>query len=229
MRASYRWFGVTRMVLVLLAALGVAALVRSRRFRLVGLALGVLALLEMAPAVPKLLDLHEGLGHRRELARRDLVVPLRADTRPGEQVFYLQAEGAANQFLSDYLTTEAGLRSSNVGGDKNSVAAQQHWPPVIRALARPGDRREAVVAALRSGKVDAVVVPLFTLSAYSFDWPPPRSERLRQRRGFASLFADRRLTAKEDKWFVILRPRHAAAVRQTSPAGSSARRDRRRR
>jgi hypothetical protein len=217
MRASYRWFGVTRMALVLLAALGVTALLRSRRLRLVGLALGVLALLETAPAVPKLVELHEDLGERRELVRRDLVGPLRTDTRPGEQVFYLQAEGPANQFLSDYLTTEAGLDSSNVGGDKNGVAAQQRWPPAIRALARRGDRREAVVAALGSGEVDAVVVPLFKLSAYSFDWPPPRSERFLPRRRFAGLFADKRLSAKEHEWFVILRARHAAAARR--PAG----------
>jgi hypothetical protein len=222
MRASYRWFGVTRMALIVLAALGVAVLLRSRRFRLLGVALGVVALLETAPQVGGLVEGHASFGERRELVRRDLIAPLRAVTRPGERVFYLQPEGTTNQFLSDYVTVESGLRSYNVGGDKNGVAAQREWPPEIQSLARPGDRREAVVAALRSGQTEAVVIPLFNLAGYSYEWPPPDSSRPRVKQAFTALLADRRLSVERRHWFVVLRLRRPGRQpergRPTGPA-----------
>ena len=85
--------GSARMALIILAALGVAVMLRSRRLRLAGVVLGVLALIDTAPQVPDLLEAREGSGQRRELVRRDLVGPLQAATRPGERVFYLQGRG----------------------------------------------------------------------------------------------------------------------------------------
>ena len=57
-----------------------------------------------------------------------------------------------------------------------------------------------------------MVVPLFTLSAYSYKWPPPRASRDQLRQSFAGVLADKRLSASHHGWFVVLRLRRSGRV-----------------
>lgn len=205
MRATYRWSAVTRLALVLLAALAIDRLIRRPRWRLAAGALAVLALVEIAPNVPLLMSDHRDFYDSRS-AMRDSVAPdLEAATRSGESVFFLSPDGVYNDYLANYLVPSAGVTSFNAGGDKNVLLTRDAWPRPIAAIAQPKITGDEVVRALESGDVDVVIAPLFHLRWAAYSWPPSESSRQAARRRFAPLVDDPRLSARAYPWFTTLR------------------------
>jgi hypothetical protein len=209
MRATYRWFAVTRFALVFLAGLCVAGLLSRprRRTRALGLLLAAACAAELAPNLP-LMAGHYGEAYRAQQGfRRDVVAPLRRDTRRGERDFLLSDDGTHNDYLANYLVSLAGVRSYNVGGDKNALISLPAWPPDVKALEGPGVPPDAVARALADHQVDAVVAPFFHLAQSSYHWPALPAERAAAQAAFAPLLADRRFAVRRSAWFAVLRLR----------------------
>lgn len=207
MRASYRWFGITRLVLVVLAGLAVAALVApGGRRRLLGLSLAALALVEVAPNLPLLLQQHRTGRVAMETVSREVGQVLSASTAPGERVFFLNYDSEHNDWLAHYLAPHAGLRAYNAGGDKNAQLAAAGWPEEIAALAGPEVGADAVLTSFTSGHVDAVVAPYFHLRRSTYAWPPSGEEQDAARRAFAELLDGPGLEVSEQRWMAIIRP-----------------------
>ena len=209
MRATYRWFGVTRLALIVLAGLAVAELARrpTRRRQLVALAVGGVAFVELLPTIPVFVRIYRANYQDRTAVAAQVEGELERTTRPGERVFFLNYDGAHNDFLVNYLASEARLRAYNTGGDKNLMYATSQWPPDVAALARPGVTPAAVEQALRSRRVDAVVAPFFHLQTDSAIWPPAPDTVAAARAAFAPILADPRLTVRRSRWFATVRLR----------------------
>jgi hypothetical protein len=209
MRATYRWFGVTRMVLIVLAGLGLAQLARApgRGRQIAVLLLAGVAAVEVLPTVPQDVRYYRDHYHDRAAVEHEVARPLDRLTRHGERVFFLNASGIHNDFLASYLATATGLRTFNAGGDKNVVFAQSRWPAEVNALAGAGATPAAVEAALRSGKVDVVVAPYFDLLVNSAQWPPAPDQRVADERAFAPLLRSRALRVERTPWFAAIRLR----------------------
>jgi hypothetical protein len=205
MRATYRWSAVTRLALVVLAALAVDQLLRRPRWRVAAGVLAALALVETAPNVPLLFSEHRDFYDSRNAMRASVMPDLRAATRPGDSVFFLSPDGVYNDYLANYLVPSARLTSFNSGGDKNALLTRAAWPRPIAAVAGPQVRANDVVRALESGKVDVVIAPLFHLRWAAYSWPPPESSRQAAQRRFAALVDDPRLRARVYPWFTTLR------------------------
>jgi len=206
MRATYRWFAVTRLALIVLAGLAIARLVGApggRRW--VVALLAVVAVAEIFPNLPLFAGVQER-NHRSVSQFSRAVEPdLRAATRPGERVFMLNYGGTHVDYLADYLAAGADLRAYNTGGDKNYLLSQQRWPREVMALAKAVPTAHEVGVALRSGKVDVVIVPYFHLRLSAYLWPPPPEVRQQARASYAALLRDPRFAVLRRQWFATLR------------------------
>jgi hypothetical protein len=112
MRASYRWFGVTRLALVVLAGLAVAQLAaRSGRGRILAALLAGIAIVEIAPNLPIYMDSYRRNDRSVEQFSHSVEADLRAVTRPGERTFFLNYHDSHNDYLANYLLAAADLRS----------------------------------------------------------------------------------------------------------------------
>ena len=185
-RATYRWFAVTRMALILLAGLAIAELARGpgRRRQVLAVVLAGVAVVEVLPTLPLFERVYRVHYEDRVAVRAEVVSDLDRATRDGERVFFLSYDGRHNDFLANYLAAATGLRAYNAGGDKNSVYAAKAWPPEVQALAAPSPPPEAVEQALRSGKVDVVVLPSFHLQENSSAWPPSPQQQAAAKQAF---------------------------------------------
>jgi hypothetical protein len=207
MRATHRWFGLTRLALVILAGLGIAVLVRgppARRVLAVGLA--ALATAELAPNLPLLVSQYRSGHSARAAVASDVGDDLRATTRPGERVFFLNYDGVHNDWMVNSLASAASLRAFNAGGDKNVIAAFRRWPAEVQAMAQPGATRDDVARAFRAGHTDVVIAPYFHLLNSTVIWPPPTSVSAQARRVFAPIVRDPRFQVERRRWFAAIRP-----------------------
>jgi hypothetical protein len=208
MRASYRWYGVTRMALILLAGLAIAELARSPgRTRLLALLLAGAAVVEVLPTVPFFEPIYRERHADRIRVQTEVGDPLGRATRAGERAFFLSYDGSHNDFLANYLATKAGVRAYNAGGDKNAIYAASAWPGEVRALSPGHVPPRAVARALRSGKVDVVIAPFFHLQANSGNWPPRPEQEADARAAFAPLLSSKAFVISRYRWFATLRPR----------------------
>jgi hypothetical protein len=207
MRAAYRWSGVTRLALILLAGLAIDGLARDPRRRWLAGALTVVALAELAPNVPRLQAVYRSFHASRTALTETIVPRLAAATKRGERVYFLNDEGRFNDYLATYLTASTGLRSYNAGGDKNALYARLSWPKPIAALAVANPSPDAVAGALRSHAVDVIVAPYFDLRWASYVFPPAPADELAMRQAFAPILRDRRFEVRRYRWFATVRAR----------------------
>lgn len=206
MRATYRWSAVTRLVLVLAAVAAVDAGLRrsrSRRWQGAVVAVAGLAVVELLPPVPRLLDEHRQRREQLRAVDDGPVAELRRALDPGDVVLFLPVD---NDYLANYLVPMTRLRSYNVGGDKNGHAARRRYPAdvanLVTAHRRPNGDVGADAVAVLDGHADALVLPRFSLRRDVRSWPPflrpvPAP--------FSRLLDDRRLVAEHHRWFVVLR------------------------
>jgi hypothetical protein len=205
MRATYRWFGVTRMALIVLAGLAVARLARERRLRAVAVVAGAVVVIELMPNLPLLTEGYERQDRDRVGFRADVMGDLTRATGGGERAFFLNYDGSHNDFLVNYMAPEAGLRAYNTGGDKNALFAIQRWPAEIQALAAPGVTADAVEQALDAGRTDVVIAPFFHLNRSSYSWRPPPADRAQAESAFAAILGDPRFEVDRFDWFATIR------------------------
>jgi hypothetical protein len=207
MRATYRWFGVSRMVLMVLAGLGLAELARGpgRRRRFGVLLLAGLATIEVLPTVPVFVRGYRDNYQDRAQVQREISAPLNHLTRPQERAFFLSYDGMHNDFLGSYLASAGRLRAYNASGDKNVGFSMSRWPAEIRGISGAGVRPPAVEHALRSGKVDVVIAPFFQMTLNSAQWPPSAETEGAARAAFAPLLHARGLRVKRTRWFATIR------------------------
>jgi hypothetical protein len=209
MRATYRWSGVTRLALIVLAGLAIDRLVRTRRRRVLGGVLAAVVVLELAPNVPRILDVYRAHYEDRAELNADVVRDLKQATERGERAFFLSTDGIYVDYLANYLVPTMEVRSFNAGGDKNSALAQAAWPATVAAMAKPERTPDEVLAALSSGTVSVVVAPYFNLRWASYSWPPAAADRAAAQRTFAPILDDPRFDVERYPWFATVRPRRS--------------------
>jgi hypothetical protein len=204
-RATYRWSATARLVLVVLAALGVDWLLRRQRGRTVGVLLGLLAVAGLAPNVPLLLS--EYRDHYRSRAAFDasLVSALRTATRPGETAFFVNSDADYNDYLVNYLAPTVKLSALNAGGDKNAWVARSAWPTPIADLTRPNAGRAQAARALESRVVDVLILPYFDLRWDAYAWPPNETSRADAIRHFTPLLTGSGVSVRRFRWFATIR------------------------
>lgn len=207
MRATYRWFGVTRMVLILLAGLGVTALLKKGgATRVAAIVLAIAAVVELSPdflgRAAAYRDRRTQMDEVTEQVEKDLV----AASDAGDRVFFLNYDGSRNYWLSNYLAPAASLTAYNAAGDKNHALAAQEWPEEVAALAPADVSADDLNRALGSGHVDAVIVPFFHLRHDAYSWPPPEEKRVLVQEGFSDLLNDPRFAVDRRRWLAVVTP-----------------------
>jgi hypothetical protein len=217
MRATYRWFLLTRMVLVLLAGLGLSALWRHRpapsraaALRPGVVLLAVLLVLETAPNIPRVLQSTRTYAAHLTSVRSGVIADAVTLVRPGERVLVLPSR---NDFLVNGLIPFTGAAAYNAAPDKNYQFARASWPASVeRAVVAWTDdaaRADAICAALEDD-VDAVVLPYIDPYYDAVSWPPPQ-DRVEGYRWIAdTLVADQRFVAARADSLTVLRPSGAS-------------------
>jgi len=172
MRAAYRWsalgmFGFWALVLLLLAQK------RSRPAQM--LIIGLIGFL-IFNNLPNLSNQWQAAEYNRSMflaLDKDLVKPFSQDLKPGETVAFLPYR---NDFLVNYLAPKLGIRTFNVGGDKNLDEARTHWPVIMQQFQMGqvdlgfSDR---VAQLLVKGDANAVVLPYIDMLWAAHTWPYP--------------------------------------------------------
>ncbi len=206
MRASYRWFGVTRLVLVALAGIGLVALARrGGGWRWVAVVLAGLFIAELLPDVAGQDRAHRSAAVQMRQVARDVRSPLRALTDPAERLVFASFNGQSNDFLAPFLAAGSGYVLFNAGGDKDVALARASWPPLVQQLIGGQASTELVQAVLASDQADAVVLPRFDLHEAAFAWPPASGLVRQADHAFAPLLRDPRFTVARSRWFSVVR------------------------
>lgn len=210
MRATYRWVVLVRLGMLVLAALGVQALLARRRpaGRWAVAVLCAVAVLEVSPDVGGMTD----LGRRNAATVRqfdaDVLDPMRAAVPEGTRVVFAPGAIGGNDYLANYLAPMMGVRAHNIGGDKALAEVRRTRPEAVTALlaAEPEDFVEAAVLVLHGGDADAIVVPYFDLRWSADRWPTSAqwTERGRAATAQVRTAGDPRLAIEEHDHFAVL-------------------------
>ncbi len=169
MRASYRWTGL--LVFMLWVTLVILMVKRSR---LSVAFIGSLLVISYLPNVPERIEKYREYFEDFQNFDEQFREPLADDVAPGEIVVFLPW---GNDFAANYLAPAVGVRSLNIGGDKNVQQASQHWPDWMKPLGRGSIQSpyaKSVATALQQGEVDAVVIPKVDMLWAPHNWPSER-------------------------------------------------------
>lgn len=179
MRATYRWIAVTRLAVVLLAALGAQQLFRAARGPgkkpavLALCALFAVAVLEVAPDLPARVAAYSDRAQVVAAISEDVVEPMREAIPEGSRVVVAPSVGGhTNQYLANYLAPMLRVSMYNLGGDKAVEVASARWPEDVRLLIESEDSFASLAGTvLRNGEADMVVIPFFDLRWSLTEWP----------------------------------------------------------
>ncbi|MDB2643183.1 hypothetical protein N9Y37_01910 [Luminiphilus sp.] len=128
MKASYRWLGLALFgfwsVLVVIAS-------RDNKRKVVALSCACLFAVSVLNLPHLNRKLHKDQGNRESFLHlaSELVGELIGLVTVGEQVVFLPY---GNDFVANFLFPRFGLKSCNVGDDKNLQLAQESWPSILR-------------------------------------------------------------------------------------------------
>ena len=209
MRASYRWIA-----LAFFGFWGVAviAVVDKHMPRAI---VATIAIVSLAINVPHMGRLVKSYIHYREQFLRidGAIMSIRGDFPAGGTVAFMPY---GNDFLVDYIAPRIGIRTFNIGGDKNVALARFHWPHAFKAarwnqqdpnstfLASPAFA-SYVSEMLIANHADAVALPYINLLKAAYIWPT-KIYFIKILRTYASLFKTSPLfKVREDKYFAIIR------------------------
>jgi hypothetical protein len=205
MRAVYRWSGLWRLVLLVLAGLAVDRM--WRRHRALAVVLALAAVIELLPNVPTLWSGWRD-NHAERAALSDAVIgDLDDATSDYERAFFLGPTGQSADYLVNYLAPTVGIKAFNAGGDKNASLATASWPPEIQQLSAPDAGPAQVRAALAGGNVDVVIASYFDLRLAAYSWPPSAPERDAARKHFRPILSDPGFAVRRYTWFATIRAR----------------------
>lgn len=213
MRATYRWFLLTRFVLVVLAGLGLTALWRARPARpaLARLArpaavlLALVLVVETAPNVPRTLAATRAYDAHLTALRTTVVADSVALVEPGERILLLPSR---NDFLAIGLVPFTGATAYNAAPDKNYQFARSGWPAAVTEAVTSwtddAERADAVCRVLEDD-ADAVVLPSVDPYYDAVSWPPDPARVEGYRWVADTLAADDRFVADRLAWVTVLR------------------------
>ena len=173
MRATYRWMALVRLSLVMLGAFAVQQAVAHRRWwAVVGAALGLIGLLELAPDAPNAVAVDLRNAHMIARFDADVIAPLDNALPDRSRVIIAPNAAGGNDFLAGYIATGAHLWMYNVGGDKSVSDARKTWPAAVTGLlTRSTDFADSANGVLEGGMADCVVIPYFDLRWSATAWP----------------------------------------------------------
>ena len=170
MRATYRWIG--------LGVLGLWGLTILLTHRLQGARpvqaalVAPLLVLMLLPNVGR--QTKSAMSNRGKAASMEsaLVDDLRQVASGG--VVFFAPHG--NDFIANYWAPLAGIKTYNIGGDKNMLLAQRHWSEPMLRLGLPqlstASFPQDVRTVLLTGQADVVVIPFFDMLQSAIHWPP---------------------------------------------------------
>ncbi len=173
MRATYRWVG--------LGALGLWGLTILLIHRLRGrhpvqaALVAPLLILMLLPNVGRQTKSAMSNRGKAESMELSLVEDLRQVASGG--VVFFAPHG--NDFIANYLAPLAGIKTYNIGGDKNMLIAQRYWSEPMLRLGLPqlntASFPQDVRTVLLTGQADVVVIPFFDMLQSAIHWPPSSS------------------------------------------------------
>ncbi|MEM6251690.1 MAG: hypothetical protein AAF821_02100 [Cyanobacteria bacterium P01_D01_bin.156] len=170
MRAAYRWIALANLGLWLL----VISLMAHHKNKLIKRLISFLCVLLIASNVP---NLHQTLALKYKLRQRfldiesSLIQDFKKDLKQDEIVAFLPF---GNDFFVNYIASRVNIISYNIGGDKNLAEARKHWPSTMSGFefrAIDKDFTERIIALLREGEADVVVLPYLDLLWAPHNWP----------------------------------------------------------
>jgi hypothetical protein len=216
MRATYRWYVLTRLVLILTAAVGVQRLLvvagRSDRrviYQGIILVTAAAAVVELMPPVRSDFDTYRSFDKQRQqlaalAGELDAAIPIdsRVAFTPNTPT------DAANDYLAGYLVPLGDYESYNLGGDKSLSLAIDSWPPSVRNIIAGTNIEANVDQAFSTKVVDVVVVPRFDIRWSSYSWPPPASYVAAGDKIATQLESDPNVQVKPYQWFYIVTSAH---------------------
>lgn len=148
---------------------------------------------------------------------QDLVKPLSQDLKPGETVAFLPYR---NDFLVNYLAPKLGIRSYNVGGDKNVEEAHKHWPQIMQQFQMgqidPGFYGR-VARLIASGEANAVVLPYIDMLWAAHVWPYPDEYQAKLEPVEKELKASKLFEVTQRQHYAVVRLKPAYATQAGSP------------
>ncbi len=188
MRAVYRWMIFSKVVLLIAFGWCVNYLLRQG-WRFAAVLILAASFVEFFPDYPvKIRDTRGNYEQYRSMGQ-GLIDTLRKELHPGERVLFLSSM-LENDYLASWITPKLGVNSFNGGGDKPNWIATPYMPEAIRRLKRydlctNDEVKDLLLLTLRSGLVQKVVVPYFSLRWDSYDWPPDEDDLVANREKFA--------------------------------------------
>ena len=233
MRATYRWFLVTRFATIVAACLALGLISRarvvrgqqspstmdppasriqskklqssSRGWRSAGTALVAIVLVfESSANVPQQLLVSKNATLKVDYIRNGIVADARGLLRDDERVLFLPTE---NDRLADVVIPIAKAVSYNTGGDKNYGLARAAWPASIEeAAVAYGTKNEnrRYCEALK-GDVHAIVLPYISLNYGALITGDRSTEDRAMKKHALAIAGDDRFTADSGKWMTVLR------------------------
>jgi hypothetical protein len=166
MRASYRWL-----------ALGVfgcwailAIMLSSNRWTILQKAIALVIV--AAFNLPSTLVIRNYYNDRADVSSREAVVQeLTPLVKKGETIAFLPYR---NDFLVNYVASKLGIRTYNIGGDKNLASAREFWPETVKRFSQDEidpDFIANVRAVLENEDANAVVITYIDLLAAAHSGP----------------------------------------------------------
>ncbi len=215
MRAVYRWLIFTKVMLLLLFGWVLNELLAAKRTTWAVVLAGV-AVLEFLPDIPGTAHMKMLNWQRYQSMKDTLLGGLKRDLKPGDRVLFF-ANVEEGDYLSSWLAPHLRIKSFNGSGDKNNYMATKFMPGVIQRLKRfdalqPQMINEYLLLALRTGVVDKIVIPYFSLrwdsqfSAEIMDtaWPEQTNRVSELRSQFAFIDTMKQVRAVKSTYFSIL-------------------------
>jgi hypothetical protein len=209
MRAAYRWHVGLRLVLAVLAAVAVVGV--FRRWRIVGVALVALLMLETTSH--GLLDAREQASRNHELVQafEDDMDRAFGDgrLRESERVLFLPA---SNDYMIGLIAPHFRVFAYNISFDKELVRLRADQPkPILDAISgywANTVNRDQLCQLFLQDLLDAVVFNDFDMRWDTLQWPPPaeRLEAFRAKSTSFGLFDDPAFSVDKRDVAVIVRP-----------------------
>ncbi|MBZ9694845.1 DUF7024 domain-containing protein [Mesorhizobium sp. CO1-1-9] len=166
MRASYRWVALGIFGAWALLALHVA----SYRVQ-TGVTIAII-LIGVAFNIPTRAIIVANAHSREEIAEIDSYIESFGPIfRPAEKVAFLPFR---NDFFANYMASRLGIKTYNIGGDKNLTAAMGSWPDTMLAfeVGKTGPEFGRNVLWLLTQKdADVVAIPYIDLLWAAHEWP----------------------------------------------------------
>lgn len=155
MRASYRWNALAVFALWFLLMLAVSQNKKNQAWLIAGIYIVLVFNLPNLPA-----QLQTQINNRLSFFKIDnsLVAELKQLVPANSVALIIPSQ---NDFYNNYLAPKANIKTFNIGGDKNLLIAQEHWPEEVFAAAQDLNSRAIwpQIKLLASGKADVLIVP----------------------------------------------------------------------